>query len=62
MESMRMKINTNKNFLNRKIVVWLASFSLVAIVLIFYFKAPPFPIILAGLITLTITLVKNRGK
>lgn len=48
-----------KNNRKRKITMWLGSYLLVAVILIFYFKIPFVPLILGGLLALVITWRSN---
>ena len=47
-----------ENGFTRKLVLWFGSYLAAAILLFFYFKAPLFPLLLGGLLTLALTWIK----
>ena len=52
----------NPNDEMKRLSLWLLSFLVVAIAMYFYFHAPLLPIVLAGVLTFMITLLRGRWK
>lgn len=50
------------SFMKKVHAFWIGSFALVTTSLYAYFQAPPFPVILGGLVALGIMLIKDRLK
>ena len=46
--------------LGRDLALWFGSFLLAAVALVVYFRAPIVPLVLAGGLTLAITVVRHR--
>ncbi len=48
----------NKNDVNRRLTLWAVTFFSIAVILFFYFKAPLLPLLLAGISTFCIVVVR----
>ncbi len=46
--------------MNRNLALWLGSFLIAVVVLRFYFQVPVLPLLLAGGITLAVTVIRYR--
>lgn len=45
--------------LGKKIFLWMGSFSIIAIIMVYYGHLPVVPLILAGILTLVVTVLRH---